>query len=256
MTLKSMLGSHLAPRSTILIDLFFATSVNVYKVLIALEEMGLRYTLQQIDISKGEQHDPAKLAGSPTRKLPVIRDNAPADGGAPLVVFESGAILEYLADKSDMFLPKARRQRLEAMQWLFWQVGNLGPVSGQAWHFHAFAPRLAADFDNSYAYKRYHNMMSDLWRVMDQRLATTPYLAGDYSIADMACYPWVIYYAAQEGMDAYPHIQRWRDAVAARPSVRRVYALLAEVKTGYAFNAEKSVSYYDWEGVAKNMIIT
>jgi GSH-dependent disulfide-bond oxidoreductase len=239
-----------------MIDLFFATSTNVYKILIALEEMEQSYSLQLIDISKGEQLDPANLAGSPTQKLPVIRDNAPADGGEPLVIFESGAILQYLADKTGMLLPKEPRSRLAAIQWLFWQVGGLGPISGQAWHFHAFAPRIAPDFDNSYSTSRYYNMMSALWRVLDGQLGKTPYLAGEYSIADIACYPWIIYFAAQKGIDAYPNIVRWRDAIAARPGVQRAYARIAEVKTGYEFNEEKKVAFYPWEDVLKNMITT
>lgn len=240
-----------------MIDLFFATSTNVYKIIIALEELGMPYRLRLIDISKGEQLDPANLAGSPTQKLPVIRDDEPADGGAARVVFESGAILLYLAEKGDMLLPLDSRARLEAIQWLFWQVGGLGPISGQAFHFHAFAPRIAPDRDHGYSHSRYHNMMSALWRVMDGRLAQNPYLAGrDYSVADIACYPWIIYYDAQEGIDAYPNILRWRDAVAERPGVRRAYARIGEVKTGYVFNDEKKVAFYPWEGVIRNMITT
>lgn len=239
-----------------MIDLFFATSVNVYKVLIALEEMELPYRIRLIDISKGEQRDPSRLAGSPTKKLPVISDADPEDGGVPRVLFESGAILQYLAEKTGKFLPKESRPRMEVMQWLFWQVGGLGPISGQAWHFHAFAPRLAPDFDNSYAHKRYHNMMSEFWQVLDERLSHVPFIAGDYSIADMACYPWIIYYDAQEGPAAYPNIERWCADIAARPGVQRSYAAAARQKTGYEFNHEKKVAYYDWEGVRRNMITT
>lgn len=237
-----------------MIELFFATSVNVYKVMIALEEMELDYRTVLIDLSKGEQLIPDNIAGSPTRKLPVIRDLAPDDGGPPQVVFESGAILQYLAEKSGKFLPTSARGRMEAMQWLFWQVGGLGPISGQAFHFHAFAPRVAPNFDNSYSYSRYHNMMSLFWRVMDDRLGEAAYLAGEYSIADMACYPWVIYYSAQEGMAAYPNIARWCEAIAARPGVKRSYRRASEQKTGYEFNQEKQVANYDWDGVRKTMI--
>lgn len=239
-----------------MIDLFFATSVNVYKVMIALEEMELAYEIHKIDISKGEQLDPANLAGSPTKKLPVIRDRGPEDRGSPRVIFESGAILQYLAEKTGKFIPSESRERFEVMQWLFWQVGNLGPVSGQAWHFHAFAPRIAPDIDNSYSRSRYFNMMSALWQVMDNRLSENDYLAGNYSIADMACYPWVIYFDAQEGRGAYPNISRWCDAMAERPGVQRCYERVAQIKTGYDFNDEKKVAYYPWEGVLKNMITT
>lgn len=239
-----------------MIELFFATSVNVYKIMIAMEELGLPYTLNLIDIAKGEQRNPALMAGSPTKKLPVIRDNDPADGGEPWVLFESGAILQYLAEKTGKLLPADPRDRMLAMQWLFWQVGGLGPISGQSWHFHAFAPRIAPDFDNSYSARRYANMMSEHWRVMDEQLARTPYLAGDYSIADIACYPWIIYFEAQEGFNGYPNIVRWRDEIAARAAVQRTYAHLGEIKTGYEFNAEKKVAFYSWEGVLKNMITT
>ena len=239
-----------------MIELFFATSVNVYKILIALEEMSFKYGIKLIDISKGEQLDPANLAGSPTLKLPVIRDTAPTDSGDPVVVFESGAILQYLAEKSGTFLPAESRQRREVMQWLFWQVGNLGPVSGQAWHFLAFAPKIAPAVDNQYAYDRYFHMMSALWKVLDKKLSEQEYLAGAYSIADMACYPWIIYFDPLEGMSAYPNILRWRDSIAARPAVQRVYALVATLKTGYTFNAEKKMALYPWEGIVENMITT
>ena len=239
-----------------MIDLFFCTSVNVYKVAIAMEEMDLEYEHRLIDISKGEQHDPARLAGSPTGKLPVIRDLDPAGGGDPVVVFESGAILMYLAEKTGRFLPSDARARRAALQWLFWQVGNLGPVSGQAWHFHAFAPRIAPDFDNSYALDRYFKMMADHWRVLDRQLAANTYVAGEeYGIADMACYPWIIYFDPKEGTDAFPNIRRWRDLLAARPAVRRAYARATELQTGYAMN-DKHMSLYPWEGIERNMIVT
>ena len=239
-----------------MIELFFCTSVNVYKVAIAMEEMELEYEHRLIDISKGEQHDPALLAGSPTGKLPVIRDLDPADGGEPVVVFESGAILLYLAEKTGRFLPTDEHARRYALQWLFWQVGNLGPLSGQAWHFHAFAPRIAPDFDNTYARSRYFRMMAELWRVLDTQLAANTYCAGeDYGIADMACYPWIIYFDPEEGMDDFPNIRRWRDLLAARPALRRAYARATELKTGYAMN-EKHMTLFPWEDIQRNMITT
>ncbi len=239
-----------------MIDFFFCTSVNVYKVAIAMEEMGLDYTHRLIDISKGEQHDTALLAGSPTSKLPVIRDLDPSDGGEPMTVFESGAILIYLADKTGRFLPTDERARQYALQWLFWQVGNLGPVSGQAWHFHAFAPAIAPDFDNSYARNRYFRMMAEYWRVLDRQLAENTYVAGDeYSIADMACYPWIIYFDPDEGMDAFPNIKRWRDVLAARPALRQAYARARQLKTGYAMN-DKHMTLFPWEDIQRNMIVT
>lgn len=239
-----------------MIDLFFATSVNVYKIVIALEEMDLDYRINLIDISKGEQRDPTNLAGSPTGKIPVIRDNDPADGGEPEVLFESAAILMYLSEKTGKLMPTEPRARRVAMQWLIWQAANLGPISGQAWHFFAFAPLLAPDFDNSYSHSRYFKMMSELWTVMDQRLSVVPYLAGEYSLADIACYPWIIYFDPLEGMDAYPNIKAWRDRVMERPAVRRSYAKIAQIKTGYVFLPDRKVAVYPWDDVAKNMITT
>lgn len=238
-----------------MIDFFFCTSVNVYKIAIAMEEMGLEYEHRLIDISKGEQHDPALLAGSPTGKVPVIRDLHPADGGEPVVVFESGAILTYLAEKTGRFLPTEERARRYALQWLFWQVANLGPVSGQAWHFHAFAPVIAPDFDNSYARSRYMRMMADHWRVLDRQLAANTYVAGEeYGIADIACYPWIIYFDPEEGMDAFPNIRRWRDLLAERPALQRAYQRARELKTGFAMN-EKDMLLLPWEGIRRNMIV-
>ena len=237
-----------------MIELFFTTSVNVYKISIALEEMALPYELRMVDISKGEQHDPANVAGAPTGKVPVIRDNAPADGGAPLVVFESGAILQYLAEKSGRFLPAEPRARMETLQWLYWQIGNLGPISGQAWHFHAFAERLAPNFDNSYSRSRYFGMMSALWRVLDTRLAANEYIAGEYSIADIACFPWIGYFDPPEGMIAFPNIERWRAAIAERPAIRDAYARARAIDTGYELN-EKGMWLFPWEKVVENIII-
>ena len=236
-----------------MIQLFFATSVNVYKIGIALEEMALPWEAHLIDISKGEHLDPANIAGAPTLKLPVIRDTAPADGGEPLVIFESGAILEYLATRTGRFLSTEARARGEVLQWLFWQIGNLGPTTGQAWHFHAFASRIAPEIDNRYSHDRYFKMMAALWRVMDRRLSERPFLAGDYSIADIACYPWIIYLDPLEGMDAFPNIRRWRDTIAARPAVQRLYARIPEIMRGYEVN-ERSMVMYPWEGIMENVI--
>jgi len=238
-----------------MIDLFFATSVNVYKIMIAMEEMDLGYEIRQIDISKGEHLVDENMGGSPTKKVPVIRDNNPADGGPALVIFESGAILQYLAEKTGKFLPMAPRARLEALQWLLWQVGNLGPVSGQAWHFHAFAPILAPGVDNRYSHQRYFHMMSALWQVLDRKLAAREYLADEFSIADIACFPWIIYFDPPETISAYPNIEKWRDRIASRTGVRRAYARVAALKSNYPLN-EKGMFLYPWEGIEKHMITT
>lgn len=238
-----------------MIELFFCTSPNVYKVSIALEEMELPHVLHSVDLSRGDHFNPANIAGAATAKLPVIRDDEPADGGEPVVVFESGAILQYLAEKTGKLMPADPRKRREVMQWLFWQMGGLGPIGGQLWHFMAFAPKIAPDFDNSYALNRYTNMWAALWKVMDQQLADRPYLAGDYSIADCACFPWISYIDPREGPDHYPNVKRWRDELAARPAVREAYAKGMALDTGYGRN-EKGVSLFPWEGLLQHVIVT
>ncbi len=238
-----------------MIELFYVASPNVHKICVALEEMALDYRLTPVDVSKGEHHDPARLAGATSGKLPVIRDDAPEDGGAPLTIFESGAILQYLADKSGTLLSRDLRTRQQEMQWLFWQMAGLGPIGGQLWHFMAFAPEIAPDFDNSYALSRYRNMWSALWRTMDQRLAETGFLGGDaYSIADIACYPWILYIDPQEGPQAYPHVCRWRETIGARPAVSAAYRRAFALNTGYARN-DAGATLFPMEGILKNVVI-
>jgi len=140
------------------------------------------------------------------------------------------------------------------MQWLFWQMSNIGPIGGQAWHFYAFAPKIAPDTDNTYSFNRYFKMWSALWRTLDGQLAAHEFIAGDYSIADMACFPWISYLEPREGCDSFPNIRRWRDAIAARPAVRRAYGKGAAVDTGYGLN-EKGVTLFPWEGVLQNLIV-
>lgn len=237
-----------------MIDLFFATSPNVYKVSIALEEMGLPHRLCPIDLSKGEHRDPARIGGAATGKLPVIVDHAPADGGAPLTIVESGAILQYLGEKTGRFIGgEDVRRRLDVRQWLFWQMGGIGPIGGQLWHFRMFAPRIAPDFDNSYSLQRYGRMFDALWQVMDRRLEGRGFLCDDYSVADMACFPWVAYLEPPEGIAAYPNVLAWRDRIAARPAVRAAYAKGGAVDTGYE-RAENGASLFPWEGLMANVI--
>lgn len=237
-----------------MIDLFFVTSPNVTKVVIALEEMELDYRLVPTDLSQGAHLDPANVAGAINGKLPVICDDSPADGGASMTVFESGAILQYLAEKSAWFLPSNFRGRIETMQWLFWQVGGIGPIGGQHWHFRMFAPRIAPEVDNSYPQSRYDRMFAALWQTMDRRLAEVPYLAGDYSIADMACFPWVAYVEPDCGIGAFSNVRRWRDDIAARPSVRAAYDKAASVDVGYA-RAENGAALFPWEGLLEHVIV-
>jgi GST-like protein len=238
-----------------MIKLYFATSPNVYKVAIALDEMGLEHELVPVDLSKGEHRVPANLDGAPTGKVPVMTDDCPLDGGSPITIFESGAILQYLAEKEGKFLPSDPRSRYLTLQWLYWQMGGLGPIGGQTWHFHAFAPKIAPDFDNSYSLNRYFNMWSSLWQVLERQLTQHSHIAGnEYSIVDMACFPWISYLEPREGIRPYPKIAKWRDSVAQRPAVRRAYAKGSSLDTGYGSN-EKGVTLFPWEGLLKNVIV-
>lgn len=236
-----------------MIELYFATSPNVYKVNIALEEMALEYRLVPVDLSQGAHLDPGKLGGGVTGKVPVIVDHAPAGGGDPVTVVESGAILQYLAEKQGQFIGATPAERTTVMQWLFWQMGGIGPIGGQLWHFRAFAPMIAPDFDNSYALNRYDRMFARLWRTMDDQLADRPYLAGAYSIADMACYPWIIYLAPADGREAYPNIARWQADLAARPAVAAAYARARTLDVGYERN-ELDTALMPWDGILQHVI--
>ena len=201
-----------------MIDLYTAPTPNGWKVSIMLEECGLPYRVRWVNIGKGEQFAPAFLAISPNNRIPAIVDHAPADGGAPLSVFESGAILLYLAEKAGRFLPADLRGRTAAMEWLFWQVGGLGPMLGQHGHFKLYAPERIA-----YATDRYRTESLRLYGVLDRRLADTAHVAGpDYSIADMACFPWVQTWKAQEiALGQFPHVEAWYQKLKERPALRR-----------------------------------
>ena len=200
-----------------------------------LEETGLEYRIHPVDIGAGDQFKPEFLAISPNNKMPAIVDHAPADGGAPQGVFESGAILLYLAEKTGRFLPGDPRGRIAALEWLFWQMAGLGPMSGQMGHFNVYAPEKIP-----YAIERYDNEVRRLHGVMDKRLARHAFLAGeDYTIADMASYPWVgAYDALPADFAAFPNLKRWHDAIAARPATQRAYALRQQVNP----NAGKPLS--------------
>ncbi len=207
-----------------MIDLYHGLSPNVLKVTIFLEEAGLEYRNRSVDLSMGEQLTPEFLALSTNGKVPVIVDHAPADGGADLVVFESGAILVYLAEKTGRFLPRETRARTEVTQWLFWQMAGLGPISSQNGHFRAYANELDPDTDHRYARRRYTQETNRLYGVLDHRLRDRDFVTGDYSIADMASYPWV---RLAEGLgqkpEEFPHLARWRDLVGSRPAVWCAY---------------------------------
>lgn len=204
-----------------MIDLHYWPTPNGHKITIFLEEAGLPYTIHRVDIGKGDQFKPAFLKIAPNNRMPAIVDQAPADGGAPISIFESGAILQYLADKTGMFLPADVRGRTEVMQWLFWQMGGLGPMAGQNGHFNIYAPEKVP-----YAMERYTKETSRLYGVLNKRLADRPFVAGDYSIADMAAYPWIVPHEQhKQDINQFPHLKRWFEAIRARPAVERAYAL-------------------------------
>ena len=200
-------------------DLYYWTTPNGHKITIFLEESGLACKIVPVNIGKGEQFKREFLALSPNNRIPAIIDHAPADGGKPVPVFESGAILLYLADKTGQFIARDLRGRTEAIQWLFWQMGNLGPMAGQNNHFSNYAVEKLP-----YAIDRYRNEVNRLYGVLNKRLADRPFLAGDYSIADMASYPWIVPYERQgQKLEDFPHLKRWFEAIRARPAVVRAY---------------------------------
>ncbi|MFL5049732.1 MAG: glutathione binding-like protein [Xanthobacteraceae bacterium] len=208
-----------------MIDVHYWTTPNGHKVTIFLEETGLAYKIIPVNIGKGEQFKREFLAISPNNRIPAIVDHYPPDGGAPIQVFESGAILVYLAEKTGKFLAEDLRARTDAMQWLFWQMGNLGPMSGQNNHFSNYAVEKIP-----YAMDRYRNEVNRLYGVLNRRLADRAYLAGDYSIADMASYPWIVPYERQgQNLEDFPHVKRWFEAIRARPAVERAYAKAKEI---------------------------
>src|SRR5690606_28591413 len=183
-----------APRADAMIDLYYWPTPNGHKVTLLLEETGLEYRIHPVNIGSGDQFKPEFLAISPNNKMPAIVDHAPADGGAPQSVFESGAILLYLAEKTGHFLPAAARGRIETLEWLFWQMAGLGPMTGQYGHFSVYAPDRIP-----YAIERYTREAERLLGVLDKRLAGRAFIAGDdYTIADMAAYPWINAYRSAE----------------------------------------------------------
>jgi GST-like protein len=208
-----------------MIELSYWTTPNGHKITIFLEESETPYRITPVNISKGEQFGADFLAISPNNRIPAIMDTAPTDGGAPISVFESGAILQYLAEKTGKFLPAGIRGRFDAMQWLFWQMGGLGPMAGQNHHFVTYAPEKIP-----YAMERYVKETNRLYGVLNKRLADREFIAGSYSIADMASYPWIVpYERQQQNLDDFPHLKRWFLGLAARPAVIRAYALAKDI---------------------------
>jgi GST-like protein len=208
-----------------MIDLHYWTTPNGHKITLFLEEAGLEYTIKAVNIGKGEQFDPAFLAISPNNRIPAIVDHAPADGGKPISVFESGAILLYLAGKTGKFIPKDLRGQVTVLEWLMWQMGGLGPMLGQNHHFANYAPEKIP-----YAIERYTKETSRLYAVLDKRLAGRDFIAGkQYTIADMAAYPWVIPDRQGQDIDTFPNVKRWLAAIRARPATARAYAWTKQV---------------------------
>jgi GST-like protein len=217
-----------------MIDLYYWTTPNGHKITMFLEEAGLPYRLIPVHIGAGEQFRPEFLAISPNNRIPAIVDQAPTDGGAPISLFESGAILLYLADKVGRFIPSDIRGRADVLQWLFWQMAGLGPMAGQNHHFGQYAPEKIP-----YAISRYVNETNRLYGVLNKRLADRPFVAGEYSIADMACYPWIVPHERQgQKLEDFPHLQRWFLEIKARPATARAYDRAKEINTAPTVSEE------------------
>ena len=210
-----------------MIDLYYWTTPNGQKLTIFLEEAGLPYTIKTVNITKGEQFAPDFLKISPNNRIPAIVDHDPQEGGGPLAVFESGAILQYLAEKTGKLIPADLRGRIEVMQWLLWQMSGLGPMLGQNHHFSSYAPEPIP-----YAIDRYRKETERLYSVLDHQLQQREFIAGTYSIADIASYPWIVPHARQGiRLEEFPHLKRWFEAVRARPAVVRAYELADRINT-------------------------
>lgn len=217
-----------------MLELYYWTTPNGHKVTIFLEEAELPYTIKPINIGAGEQFAPEFLKISPNNRIPALVDRAPTDGGEPISVFESGAILQYLAEKTGQFLPTAVRDRVEVMQWLFWQMGGFGPMLGQNHHFVTYAPEKIP-----YAINRYVKETERLYGVLNDRLADREFVAGAYSIADMAIYPWAVPHSNQQiNLDDFPHVKRWFETIQGRPAVQRAYAQADAFKANATMSEE------------------
>lgn len=209
-----------------MIDLYYWTTPNGHKITLFLEEAGLPYTVIPINIGAGDQFKPEFLKIAPNNRIPAIVDHEPATGDQPISLFESGAILLYLAEKTGKLIPVDLHGRAEVLQWLFWQMGGLGPMAGQNHHFSQYAPEKIP-----YAINRYVNETGRLYAVMDQRLGDREFLAGEYSIADIASYPWIVPYERQgQSLEAFPNLKRWFEAIQSRPATIRAYAKADEFK--------------------------
>ena len=208
-----------------MIDLHYWPTPNGHKITLFLEEAGLEYRIFPVNIGQGDQFKPEFLRIAPNNRMPAIVDHAPADGGDPISVFESGAVLLYLAGKTGTFIPKDLRGQVQALEWVMWQMGGLGPMAGQNHHFSHYAPEKVP-----YAIERYVKETSRLYGVLNKRLEGRRFiLGGSYSIADMACYPWIIPDRQGQDMANFPNLARWQEEIRSRPATTRAYALGKEV---------------------------
>jgi GST-like protein len=213
-----------------MIDLYYWPTPNGKKVTILLEECGLEYRIIPVNIQRGEQFDPEFLKRNPNHRMPVIVDQAPADGGAPISIFESGAIMMYIAEKVGKFWPQDIRSKYEVNQWVMWQMANQGPKTGECGHFRRLGDR---EGDQSYAVRRFTDEVNRLYGVLNNRLYDRPYLAGErYSIADMIAYPWTVNWKGQgQDIEEFKHFKRWFEEIGARPAVQRGMAVRTDLST-------------------------
>ena len=218
-----------------MIELYYWTTPNGHKITMFLEEVGLPYTIVPVNIGAGEQFKPEFLKISPNNRIPAIVDHEPVTGGEPISVFESGAILLYLAEKTGKLIGVDLRDRVEVLQWLFWQMAGLGPMAGQNHHFSQYAPEKIP-----YAVNRYVNETARLYAVLDKRLAHRQFVAIDYSIADIAAYPWIVAHEIQsQKLEDFPNLKRWFETIHARPATVRAYEK-AEAFKNQKLDIEKS----------------
>lgn len=219
-----------------MIDLYYWTTPNGHKITMFLEEAGIDYKIIPINIGKGEQFAPDFLAVAPNNRIPAIVDHAPADNGPAISVFESGAILQYLAEKTGQFLSKDLRKKTQTIEWLTWQMGGLGPMAGQNHHFNIYAPEKI-----EYAQQRYIKETNRLYGVLNKQLQDRDFIAGEYSIADMACYPWIVPHEAQgQNLNNFPYLKAWFERIAARPATQRAYEKAKEINTQPSVSSEEA----------------
>jgi GST-like protein len=232
-----------------MIDLYYWTTPNGHKITLFLEEAGVPYTIKPINIGKGDQFYPDFLKISPNNRIPAIVDHEPIGGGMPISVFESGAILIYLAGKTGKFMPKDLRGQVEVMEWLMWQVSGLGPMAGQNHHFALYAHEKLP-----YPIDRYMRETGRLYAVLNKRLADRVFIAGEYSVADMACYPWIIPDKQGQDLDEFPNLKRWKETISARPATGRAYARAEEINPKAAPVVEDEESWKLLFGQGKDTV--